>query len=189
MGLINPILVNSTNSNDATAVGGSKGSLVYQINTTTNRCDTFIYYQAKDISAYAIVNGSVLEPADILFGTGTGDRASSAAITGNSGVTHFFFGVAQATMTVDYYGYAQRTGRCATVNTETPAAAVGDLLCLSATADGEAALVRTIATTPTAAQIESAMASVFGFVTVAEVAGTPDTSVVMLCPGLNIVGG
>lgn len=187
MGLINPILVNATNANDSTAVGGSIGSVVYQINTTTNRCDTFIYYQAKD--AVAIVLGSVLEPADILFTTGTPDRAGGSAITGNSGVTHFFFGIAQASMTQNYYGYAQRTGRAAVVNTETPAAAVGDLLCLSATADGEAALVRTIASTPTAAQIESAMASVFGFVTVAEVAGTPDTSVVMLCPSLSLVGG
>jgi len=187
MGLINAILINNVDSNDASAVGGTAGTLVYKTNTTTNRVDTYVYYKAVD--AVAIVNGSVLEPADVLFTTGTADRVGGSAITGNSGATHFFFGVAVASMTQNHYGYAQRTGRHAAVNTETPAAAVGDLLCLSATADGEAALVRTIATTPTAAQIESAMASCFGFVTVAETAGTPDTAVVMLCPSLNIVGG
>lgn len=184
MGLINPILVNKIDANDSTAVGGSAGSLVYQINTTTNRCDVFIYYQAKDISNAAIINGSVLEPADINFTTGTGDRAGGSAITGLLGASHAFLGIAKATMTVDYYGYAQRSGRCTGVNTAGVTTAVGDLLTISAT-DLRATQFLVIATgSPTGTLIEDALAGTLGWVSVL---GATSTSTVQLSPFLNLV--
>ena len=189
MGLINPILVNSTNANDATAVGGSAGSVVYHINTTTNRVDTFIYYQAKDVANYAIVNGSVLEPADANFTTGTGDRSGGSAFTGHSAAQHYFLGIAQATMTANYYGYAQRTGRSSGVNTETMTPAAGDLLCIDGSNDGEAALYFTKIGTITDAKVADNTPSIFGVVITTETAGTPDLTPCILCPILNLVGG
>lgn len=188
MGLINPILVNATNANDSTAVGGSIGSVVYQINTTTNRVDTFLYYQAKDVANYAIVNGSVLEPADANFTTATGDRSGGSAFTGHSAAQHYFLGIGQATMTADYYGYAQRTGRCAGVNTETLTPAAGDLLCLDAATDGEAALWFTKLNTISDVKVADTFPGVFGVVITTETAGSPDLTPCILCPVLNLVG-
>ena len=196
MGLINPILVNSTNANDATAIGGSAGSCVYQINTTTNRVDTFIYYQAKDVASAAIVAGSVLEPADASFTTATGKRSGGSAFTGTgsgAGTIHFFLGIGMATMTANYYGYAQRTGRNTTVNTETATIAAGDILIVDGSTDLEAKVWYSTIDSTSAATLKSSIGnnlqSILGYCTTTETAGTPDSTVVVLCPILNLVGG
>jgi len=154
--------------------------------------DVFIYYQAKDISAYAIINGSVLEPVDANFTQGTGDRNRPSGFTGDSGACHFFFGIAQATMTEGYYGYAQRSGRCAHVNTEAATIAAGDVLVVSNDAtgkDGEAEVLKTELGTISAALAADNIPSIFGIALSTETAGTPDLTPTLLCPIMNLVGG
>jgi hypothetical protein len=197
MGLINPILVNSTNANDATAVGGSVGQLVYQINTTTNRCDVFIYYKAY-VPTTAIVNGSVLSPATLdqaapgatnsYFQSGTADRASTGSFNGISAVSHPFFGVAMASMTANYYGYAQRAGLHTAVKTNAITSVRGDNLCVSASATpGEAAKFSTVATGggTTGTTVEEGLN---GHIGLCIVGATTSTSTVLLAPALNFVG-
>jgi len=190
MGLINPILVNSTNANDATAVGGSPGSCVYQVNATTNRVDVFIYYRAYGVAAAAIVNGSVLQPATsdaavpaattAYWTAATGDRNGTEAIIGaNSNASVPFFGIGMATMTNAYYGYAQRSGLHTAVNTAGVTTAVSDLLTVSAT-DLRATQFKVIATaSPTGTLIEEALVGLVGTVIVG---AATSTSVVLLNP-------
>lgn len=154
-------------ANDSTA-RDTAGSLVYALNTTTGRFDVYIYYQAKDVAAAAIVLGSVLSAASILFTTGTGDRAGGSAI-GSTTLGLPFLGICQATMTVDYYGYAKRNGYQTGV--DSASAAVGDTLVVSAT-DLKANLASAIMAGPTAAQIQYCIGSKVG---VALTTGTTPT--------------
>lgn len=196
MGLINPILVNSTNANDATAVGGSVGQLVYQINATTNRVDVFVYYKVYAPTT-SIVNGSVLSPATLdraapgatnaYFQSGTADRASTGSFNGISAASHPFFGVAMATMTDQYYGYAQRYGLHTAVKTNAITSVRGDNLCVSASGTpGEATKLQTIITgTPTGILIEEGLN---GHIGICLVGAATSTSTVLIAPAISYVG-
>lgn len=184
---MNEFVINDVvTANDANALR-ALGCRAYAVNVTSGVVEEYLYYQATDVAAYAIVSGSVLHAADIELTKGSGDR------NGTNTLGSTFLGIAQATMTASRYGWAMRRGVMAGVKATSGAGfAAGAVVAVDATAtgkDGQAVDIiasATIVTTDTATIKATTLLTLRHHIGICKVAESSGTFTCIVAPLMSL---
>lgn len=178
----NQFMMVPADANSATAQH-TEGQMAYSVDTTSGAVHWHRYYKAVD--AVAIANGTVLHAADIGLAQGSADR------NGTNTLSTLFLGIAQASMTQNYYGWALRKGvKSGVVCASGASHAAGTLLCASTAAtgaDGECTDGASQLDSSSAANLEStSLAFMRAHLGITKVAATGGSCTAIVCPMMEL---